>query len=834
MLPEHLRRHVTDGLADLWTLVADHVWAQWRYENDMPGYRAPSLPRVVDPGEVPDLAGPGAGTGGVRPLVMCGGGKDSLAVLQLLDEAGVEYTTLGYSSSGYGLAEHQHDLIEAVAGSGLRSSGHIRVTHLDDWEDSPYLELAAPAGIGARTASETPFSVFMALPVMLAGGFTHLLVGHELSAGVPNLVWDGEPVNHQWGKSAAAEAALDGYLSDLTGGRCHYASMLGSLSDPLIFGIVARAGGRFASTHSCNVAKPWCLRCPKCLYVWMSARAYLDPAVVEATFGAINLYDEPDLDTSFEALLGLADHTPFECVGSAAEARLAALVCHRSDRGGALIDRLGDWLGTAVTEAEIARLLAADPDADRCPEAWRSAVDPVLREVERAVRDLIDHTASPTPTTGTAVLDGVSFIAPFEQGFTLDLPAFLRRGARQWFWDWHHGDTVEGGGPIPWSVAGDRARANGLVYDVDTYEGTSVVPRTLAELHVDRSATAAPALQWARRRLEAALGDSLAFRSAHVELTPFGIGSIRVRAVPVHPIARPGLARDVCESASSRLADAIREVCTALADDASRHVEDGWSRSMPAAVAGRVKWVHRVLDIRTPEATAADGWCGEILGGGDTPVVRTAGGCVAPGIGTSVVQESSGGAGGDVASVIALANTAWAAADAWSQELLAQSSCVTASRRSGEIAELRAMSDAVAETIDATSGFRAVLHDEVASLTPRQLDFWGHIVRTWHLDDLMDELDRRRGELKSSHRETLDLLQSQLSSRLNTIVTTLTVLSAFSVLAAMIDYFFGGPLSSLDAQRSILFALLGAAAGGGLWVLWRRLGPRRPRTGRDR
>ncbi len=830
VLPEHLARLVPPELAGLWGLVADHVWAQWRYENGLPGYRAPALP--VGAAEVVPVtaAVPGAP---VRPLVMCGGGKDSLAVLQLLDEAGIDYTTLGYSSSTYGTAARQHELIEAVALGGRRSEGHVRVSHLDDLEDSPYLELDGPPGISTATAAETPFSVFLALPVMLAGGYTHLVVGHERSADVPNLVWDGEPVNHQWGKSSAAERALDAYLGALTGSRCSYVSLLSGLSDPLIFGVVERAGDGFGRTHSCNVDKPWCLRCPKCLYVWMSARAYLSPEACSAAFGDVDLFADPSLDGSFEALLGLGEHTPFECIGSAAESRLAALTCRRAGRGGPVLDRLAEWLEESVADDDTRGLLSVDASAHRFPATWLPLLAPVLADVEAAVRARVAATAGQghPGLEADARLTGVSFVAPFDQGFTVDVPTFLARGVGAWYTAWHHGDLVEGVGPVPWQVAGAARRASRLAFDVDTYEGDTVVPRTLARLVIGTDvAGTAPAVAWVRSTLSAALGPRLAFRSATVELTPFGIGSLRLDAVPTRPVSRAEDARALAEATSSTLADALATVCADLARDALAHVEEDWYRSpTPGGQVGEALWVHRVLAVDARDDDAATRWCRQLsLHGALEPGSRRPDGAlVSPGIGTSVLVDGSAGTLDDLAAVVALANGAWAAADRWSAELLKQATRVTAGRRGAGLAELRAMTEVVAETTDAAAAFRAVLHDEVAALSPCGQDCWTQVIRAWRLDELLTEVDRRRAELKSAHRETVDLLQSQLGERLNTIVLALTVLSGLSVVAAMIDYAFGGPLTAVDGGRSTLFVAAAGLLGAGLLALWRRRRPAR-------
>ena len=57
--------------------------------------------------------------------------------------------------------------------------------------------------------------MFAALPLVLCFGYRHLIVAHERSADFGNLVWDrtGEEINHQWGKSLAAERLLSRYVA---------------------------------------------------------------------------------------------------------------------------------------------------------------------------------------------------------------------------------------------------------------------------------------------------------------------------------------------------------------------------------------------------------------------------------------------------------------------------------------------------------------------------------------------------------------------------------------------------------------------------------------------
>jgi len=57
-------------------------------------------------------------------------------------------------------------------------------------------------------------------------------------------------------------------------------------------------------THSCNIEKPWCKKCPKCLYVWMNFIAYLDEELIDQMFEK-NLYDEETNEKIFLEITGL-------------------------------------------------------------------------------------------------------------------------------------------------------------------------------------------------------------------------------------------------------------------------------------------------------------------------------------------------------------------------------------------------------------------------------------------------------------------------------------------------------------------------------------------------
>ena len=333
-------RFATPRFRALWSEVFRRVWAQWRWEHDARDYLGPVFGEPPASPAQPARLPPGD----VELLAFCGGGKDSLVALKLLERANLPFATLGYAHSIYGPAAPQHALLERVAAASARKRGEQQWI-VDDFLDAPIVTVRPDLGVRSLLAAETPASVFAALPLALARGYRGLVVAHEASANTPNLVWDGEPVNHQWGKSWEAEALLDAYVRDELLADVHYFSVLQPVGDEIIFELLARDAALAPSTHSCNVHKPWCGHCAKCAYVWLQMAAHLSRTTVEATFGShARLSEDASNERWFRELLGLAEHSPFECVGSPREARLALAQLPRplSPRLQCLADELGE------------------------------------------------------------------------------------------------------------------------------------------------------------------------------------------------------------------------------------------------------------------------------------------------------------------------------------------------------------------------------------------------------------------------------------------------------------------------------------------------------------
>jgi hypothetical protein len=370
-------RFATERFQALWRTIFVRVWAQWRWEHDARDYTGPRFADAPAPPTTAAHTPPGP----TELLAFCGGGKDSLVALKLLERAGLPFATLGYAHSIYGNAAQQHELLDRVAGASARTRAE-RQWVSDDFMDSPVLALRPELGVKSLLAAETPASVFAALPLALARGYRGLVVAHEHSANSGNLMWGDEEVNHQWGKGWEAERLLDDYVRTELLADVRYFSVLQPIHDEVIFELLARDAELAPRTHSCNIRKPWCGTCAKCAYVWLQMAAHLPRPIVDATFGS-DLGERPENDRWFRELFGLAEHSPFECVGSPREAKLALAQLPRPLRP--RLSRFATELGM-LDKADLARPFLSVGTEHGMPAHVAAGVMPQLQEAAASAR----------------------------------------------------------------------------------------------------------------------------------------------------------------------------------------------------------------------------------------------------------------------------------------------------------------------------------------------------------------------------------------------------------------------------------------------------------------
>lgn len=386
----------TPAFCELWSTVFHHVWAQWRFENDLPHHPPPAVePAAGAPASAPEPVSRQLEQ--ERYLCFCGGGKDSLLAAKLLEVAGVAFDSLTYAASYYGTLDAQHELAARLA-PYIAPRRHLRQWLFDDFLDSPVLKLSNPHGVGTLAAAETPSSIFGALPFVLEGGYSHIALAHERSADRGQLRWEatGEEVNHQWGKSQTAERLINRYLSRHLVSGVDYFSVLNPLYDLAIFHALRRWPEAVEHTHSCNVAKPWCLRCAKCLYVWVGYAAFLEPDVVARTFGPANPLADADNVHTYRQLVGLEAQLPFECIGEAPEAALMLAMAERRGYRGPAVSACREALD-ALNVAEVldTYLTVADEAAALVP-GLRQRLAPWMADNAAEARRFVRGTLAAT------------------------------------------------------------------------------------------------------------------------------------------------------------------------------------------------------------------------------------------------------------------------------------------------------------------------------------------------------------------------------------------------------------------------------------------------------
>ena len=388
---------VTDSFWDLWETLFRNVWAVWRLENDLPEYR---LPRPQAPATVDRTAPIAVNEGQTNLLMLCGGGKDSLVGMRLLERAGVDYDAFIYSHSTYGRGEPQHRLVDRLVAHCRPRRVH-RAWVTDDALDAPINVVYPELGINRIVAAETVSSYWTALPVALQHGFTEVALGVTRSTDEHNLVWDrtGEEINYLWGMSAASEQLLHDYVQRELLANVTMFHLLRPIHDINVFSLLGRDLDAVPSTHSCAQQKPWCCRCAKCLYVWMNYVAWLPPETVSATFD-VNLFHLSENRSILRKMLGLESYKPTDCIGTVSEARLAFAMCRARGVGGIIADDIDVTNFLAEAETTLDRYGTVDNPGPTYPRRLVEPVGSLLRAHAEVAREFALDVLSvrPQPT----------------------------------------------------------------------------------------------------------------------------------------------------------------------------------------------------------------------------------------------------------------------------------------------------------------------------------------------------------------------------------------------------------------------------------------------------
>jgi len=328
---------------------------------------APAVPPAPAPPSPEVSVMPSTGSVGVdgvadrlaRALVPFGGGIDSIVTVEGVRKVAADVALFVVSRPGdrFGAIEGP----AAVSGLPVIRAGRA----IDP-------QLLRSAELGFRNGHVPVTGIFSAIAILAAmlDGRDVVVMSNEWSASVPTLEYRGEPVNHQYSKSAAFEAAFRDTLAANPAGLPGYFSALRDRTELWVGERFAALTEYHATFRSCNKAfiidparrlDHWCGVCDKCCFIDLILAPFMSAGQLRAVFaangGGAEPLDNPELAPRFRALLG-SGTKPFECVGEVNECRAAVvLAARRPDRAGnALLAEFADEINgrpDAPTPAEI-------------------------------------------------------------------------------------------------------------------------------------------------------------------------------------------------------------------------------------------------------------------------------------------------------------------------------------------------------------------------------------------------------------------------------------------------------------------------------------------------
>jgi UDP-N-acetyl-alpha-D-muramoyl-L-alanyl-L-glutamate epimerase len=309
------------------------------------------------------------------PLVPVGGGKDSCVSIEALRNAGFEPTLI---------TVNRYPVIAEVINDAALPD--IAVRRILD----PQLRAFNSAG---ALNGHVPATAIVSLAVACAAvlhGYDAAVMSNERSASEGNVSYRGFEINHQWSKSVQAENILRSLIASEVRGL-DYFSLLRPLSELAIARAFADTCMRYlASFSSCNAAfrldparrvSRWCGQCPKCQFVYLALATSLPREQLLEVWGTELFSDSPR--EGFEALLGLTEWKPFECVGESGECRVALAMLTESPQWSehpvvqALADRVrsaGRW----PTEADRVAVFTSLPTSTT-PQRYAHVLAPGQR-----------------------------------------------------------------------------------------------------------------------------------------------------------------------------------------------------------------------------------------------------------------------------------------------------------------------------------------------------------------------------------------------------------------------------------------------------------------------
>lgn len=264
--------------------------------------------------EAPDLDG---------LIVPLGGGKDSLTTVGILRDHRHSFVT--WTVNHLGQVQPQLDKI---------GSTHLHI------ERTIAPELIQANHEGAYNG-HIPLSAYLAFSSVLTAiltGKRDIAVSNESSAGEANLDYQGIAANHQYSKTLEFERDFQQYVIENISPSVRYFSFMRPFSELRIAeifcarwlneydGLFSSCNRNFKLGHGSQMS--WCGECAKCAFVFLIFAPFLSRKRLIELFGK-NLFADPKLERTYEELLGIQGHKPFDCVGEIKECREAVVLARQ-------------------------------------------------------------------------------------------------------------------------------------------------------------------------------------------------------------------------------------------------------------------------------------------------------------------------------------------------------------------------------------------------------------------------------------------------------------------------------------------------------------------------
>lgn len=333
ILPEDLSCSLS--VAKWWKHCFLNQFGEWRFLNQIvyPSSNGPTL--VASFGSTNDrISSPAYKPSDAKWLVANGGGKDTLAGLLLLEEAGIQFDFYqGYLPLG-GPKEIQATLLDGFRRQCSQEARKIIEVSVDDDFYNRRGAVLKEAGIQVKHF-DADFAVGHTanyigyFPLILAHGYERILFNIERSADRTMQFWNDEPINHQWCKSIEYQEIAKTIFKDVTGGDWFvgFGSTLRNFYDLSIYKLIGKDHKLLLNTHSCNIQKPWCRCCPKCCFCYLMMTAFFGEEFAMQVVGTEHsLFSDKECLDNWENLLN-PTKVAWECVASQKECLVAVDYC---------------------------------------------------------------------------------------------------------------------------------------------------------------------------------------------------------------------------------------------------------------------------------------------------------------------------------------------------------------------------------------------------------------------------------------------------------------------------------------------------------------------------